>query len=277
MMKSATLPASRVPVSDSEKLAYAPPAVAARIASSGEMRWSSKNPFTAQWMPKSGPYGMPSDPKQSGMPARRIFRNGLFAADRSPPRRRSYTSPGPLHCPMKFGWHDATKPASFVLRKTSESALDERVEQGVPRHRVDPHSGSSGSVAALVCLQAPAAHDVVDRSDPETVGHPCHGRKAAFDRRFTPPEAQMELGQCVLCQDARRPARRVDVEAPHTDEICRPFEGRRVQRTDMAIDSARDHRVFCGDPVEIVAIEESTLRPLRLVPVDPDDPSAARC
>src|SRR5437879_2613576 len=65
--KSASLPDSRVPFSGSSNAAYAPPDVAARIASSGERRWSSKNPFTAQWTPKRGPYGMPSEPKHSGM------------------------------------------------------------------------------------------------------------------------------------------------------------------------------------------------------------------
>src|SRR5207249_5258955 len=63
--KSASFPGSRVPSSCSSNAANAPPAVAARIASSGERRWSSKNPFTAQCTPKRGPYGMPSEPKQS--------------------------------------------------------------------------------------------------------------------------------------------------------------------------------------------------------------------
>ena len=135
---------------------------------------------------------------------------------------------------------------------------------------------SPGTLDALVGLQGRAAHDVVDRSDPEAVGHPCHDRKAAFDRRFTSLKPQMELGKCVLRQDARRPARRVDVEAPDTDEIRRSFEGRRVQRADVAVDSARDDCVVGRDPVEVVPVEESTLRPFRLVPVDPDDPSAAR-
>src|SRR5439155_1237871 len=101
--------------------AWGPVAEYARNASSGESRWSSKYPLTAQWIPYNGPYGIPSEPKHKGMPRRAIRRNGLFFRSRSMPRRVSYTSPGPLHCPMKFGWHEAMSPASFVSRSVSSS------------------------------------------------------------------------------------------------------------------------------------------------------------
>ncbi len=45
----------------------------------GEILWSWKNLFTAEWIPYRGPYGMSSDPKHSGIRCRRIRRYGLFA------------------------------------------------------------------------------------------------------------------------------------------------------------------------------------------------------
>src|SRR2546428_11216320 len=84
---------------------------------------------------------------------------------------------------------DRTESEPRVSESGAESALDERVQDGIPRHRVDPDAGSSGTLGGLVGPQACAAHDVVNRRDPEALGHPCHGRKGAFERCLTPLKA----------------------------------------------------------------------------------------
>src|SRR3972149_5284950 len=73
--------------------------------------------FTAQWIPSSGPYGIPSEPNARVTFPSRISRYGLLPAVLSNPSRRSYIPPGRDHWPMKFGWHTATTP-SRAIRST---------------------------------------------------------------------------------------------------------------------------------------------------------------
>src|SRR5437899_9952511 len=86
----------------------------------------------------------------------------------------------------------------------------------------------------------------------------------------------MGLPERVLRQDARGTAGGVDLEAPRASQIRREFEGLRIQRSEVAVDSACDDGVVGRRAIEVLSEEETPLRPLRLVPIDSDNPVAQR-
>ena len=168
------------------------------------------------------------------------------------------------------------EPEPRIPEPRSESRIHERRQHGVVRHRV--HSEAEGPRAAGALVRGPpgSGHDIVDRRNPEAMGHSRNGGEAAPDPRLVGLEPPMELPERVLRQDDGWTAGGVDLEAPRASQIRRELEGLRIQRSEVAVDSARDDGVVGRGAIEVLPEEETPLRPLRLVPIDSDNPVAQR-
>src|SRR2546428_10802988 len=86
----------------------------------------------------------------------------------------------------------------------------------------------------------------------------------------------MELSKRVLRQESGGTARCVDFKSPRAREVCGSLERHRIQRADVAVDPPGDDGMFGRYAVEVLSGEKAPLGPLRLVPIDSDDPPATR-
>src|SRR5436309_5613595 len=164
------------------------------------------------------------------------------------------------------------EPEPRIPEPRSESRIHERRQHRVVRHRV--HSEAEGPRAAGALVRGPAGsgHDIVNRCNPEAMGHSRNGGAAVPGPHPCGPDPPMELPERVLRQDARGTAGGVDLEAPRASQIRRELEGLRIQRSEVAVDSACDDGVVGRHAIEVLSEEETPLRPLRLVPIDSDNP-----
>src|SRR3972149_112673 len=107
--------------------------------------------------------------------------------------------------------YGSASAAVYAPREPSEKIL-------IPPRRAASPSGP------LVCPPSRRVDDVVNRRDPEAVGHARDRGQALLDPRFPRIEPLVEFAECVLLQDARRPTGCIDLESPQPDEIGGAFE-----------------------------------------------------